>query len=85
MLCELCPELRKVAPGKLVSKEFELLTTIISTTESPISGIYSWDEFNYLGNESSDQLLVSRLEDQDMDDPITVSYTHLTLPTKRIV
>ena len=75
MLCELCPELRKVSPGKLVSKEFELLTTIISTTESPISGIYSWDEFNHLGNESSDQLLVSRLEDQDMDDPINVQYT----------
>lgn len=75
MLCELCPELRKVSPGKLVSKEFELLTTIISTTESPISGIYSWDEFNHLGNESSDQLLVSRLEDQDMDDPINIQYT----------
>ena len=57
------------------SKEFELLTTIISTTESPISGIYSWDEFNHLGNESSDQLLVSRLEDQDMDDPINIQYT----------
>ena len=75
MLCELCPELRKVSPGKLVSKEFELLTTIISSTESPISGIYSWDEFNHLGNESSDQLLVSRLEDQDMDDPINIQYT----------
>ena len=75
MLCELCPELRKVSPGKLVSKEFELLTTIISTTESPISGIYSWDEFNHLGNESSDQLLVSRLKDQDMDDPINIQYT----------
>ena len=66
---------RKVSPGKLVSKEFELLTTIISTTESPISGIYSWDEFNHLGNESSDQLLVSRLKDQDMDDPINIQYT----------
>ena len=75
MLCELCPELPNVSTGKLLSIEYEQLTTIISTTESSVSGIYSWAEFNDLSNESSDQDLDARLNGQDMDDPINIQYT----------
>ena len=75
MLCELCPELPNVSTGKLVSIEYEHLTTIISTTESSVSGIYSWAEFNDLSNDSSDQDLDARLNGQDMDDPINIQYT----------
>ena len=75
MLCELCPELPNVSTGKLLSIEYEQLTTIISTTESSISGIYSWAEFNDLSNDSSDQDLDARLDGQDMDDPINIQYT----------
>ena len=75
MLCELCPELPNVSPGKLVSNDYTHLTTIISTTESSISGIYSWSDFNDLSNDSSEQELDSRLNSQDMDDPINIQYT----------
>ena len=75
MLCELCPELPNVSTGKLLSIEYEQLTTIISTTESSASGIYSWAEFNDLSNDSSDQDLDARLNSQDMDDPINIQYT----------
>ena len=75
MLCELCPELPNVSTGKLLSIEYEQLTTIISTTESSVSGIYSWAEFNDLSNDSSDQDLDARLNSQDMDDPINIQYT----------
>ena len=75
MLCELCPELPNVSTGKLVSKEYEHLTTIISTTESSVSGIYNWADFNDLSNDSSDQDLDARLNSQDMDDPINIQYT----------
>ena len=75
MLCELCPELPNVSTGKLLSIEYEQLTTIISTTESSVSGIYSWAEFNDLSNDSSDQELDARLNGQDMDDPINIQYT----------
>ena len=75
MLCELCPELPNVSTGKLLSIEYEQLTTIISTTESSASGIYSWAEFNDLSNDSSDQDLDARLNGQDMDDPINIQYT----------
>ena len=75
MLCELCPELPNVSTGKLVSIEYEHLTTIISTTESSVSGIYNWADFNDLSNDSSDQDLDARLNGQDMDDPINIQYT----------
>ena len=75
MLCELCPELPNVSTGKLLSIEYEQLTTIISTTESSVSGIYSWAEFNDLSNDSSDQDFDARLHGQDMDDPINIQYT----------
>ena len=75
MLCELCPELPNVSAGKLVSIEYEHLTTIISTTESSVSGIYNWTDFNDLSNDSSDQDLDARLNSQDMDDPINIQYT----------
>ena len=75
MLCELCPELSNVSTGKLVSIEYEHLTTIISTTESSVSGIYNWTDFNDLSNDSSDQDLYARLNSQDMDDPINIQYT----------
>jgi len=75
MLCELCPELPNVSTGKLVSIEYEHLTTIISTTESSVSGIYNWADFNDLSNDSSDQDLDARLNSQDMDDPINIQYT----------
>ena len=75
MLCELCPELSNVSTGKLVSMEYEHLTTIISTTESSVSGIYNWTDFNDLSNDSSDQDLDARLNSQDMDDPINIQYT----------
>ena len=75
MLCELCPDLRNVKPGKLVSNDYEQLTTIISINESTVTGIYSWDDFNHLATESSDELLDARLSDQDMDDPINIQYT----------
>ena len=75
MLCELCPELRNVKPGQLVSNDYEQLTTIISITKSAVTGIYSWDDFNHLATESSDELLDARLSDQDMDDPINIQYT----------
>ena len=75
MLCELCPELPNVSTGKLVSIEYEHLTTIISTTESSVSGIYNWADFNDLSNDSSDQGLDARLNSQDMDDPINIQYT----------
>ena len=75
MLCELCPELPNVSTGKLVSIEYEYLTTIISTTESSVSGIYNWADFNDLSNDSSDQDLDARLNSQDMDDPINIQYT----------
>ncbi|MBE00397.1 MAG: AMP-binding protein [Gammaproteobacteria bacterium] len=75
MLCELCPELPNVSTGKLVSIEYEHLTTIISTTESSVSGIYNWTDFNDLSNDSSDQDLDARLNSQDMDDPINIQYT----------
>ena len=75
MLCELCPELPNVSTGKLLSTEYEQLKTIISTTESSVSGIYSWAEFNDLSNDSSDQDLDARLNGQDMDDPINIQYT----------
>tara|TARA_Y100000746_G_scaffold204835_1_gene191638 strand:- start:4581 stop:6275 length:1695 start_codon:yes stop_codon:yes gene_type:complete len=75
MLCELCPELSNVSTGKLVSIEYEHLTTIISTTESSVSGIYNWTDFNDLSNDSSDQDLDARLNSQDMDDPINIQYT----------
>ena len=75
MLCELCPELPNVSAGKLVSIEYEHLTTIISTTESSVSGIYNWADFNDLSNDSSDQDLDARLNSQDMDDPINIQYT----------
>ena len=75
MLCELCPELSNVSTGKLVSIEYEHLTTIISTTESSVSGIYNWTDFNDLSNNSSDHDLDARLNSQDMDDPINIQYT----------
>ena len=75
MLCELCPELPNVSTGKLLSIEYEQLTTIISTTESSVSGIYNWADFNDLSNDSSDQDLDARLNSQDMDDPINIQYT----------
>ena len=75
MLCELCPELPNVSTGKLVSIEYEHLTTIISTTESSVSGIYNWADFNDLSNDSSDQDLDARLNSQDMDEPINIQYT----------
>ena len=75
MLCELCPELLNVSAGKLKSKEYECLSTIISTTESSIKGIYSWADFNHLSKASSDQDLDLRLSSQDMDDPINIQYT----------
>ena len=75
MLCELCPELLNVSAGKLKSKEYECLTTIISTTESSIKGIYSWADFNHLSKASGDQDLDLRLSSQDMDDPINIQYT----------
>ena len=75
MLCELCPELPNVSTGKLVSIEYEHLTTIISTTESSVSGIYNLTDFNDLSNDSSDQDLDARLNSQDMDDPINIQYT----------
>ena len=75
MLCELCPELSNVSTGKLVSIEYEHLTTIISTTESSVSGIYNWTDFNDLSNDSGDQDLDARLNSQDMDDPINIQYT----------
>ena len=75
MLCELCPDLRNVKPGKLVSNDYEQLTTIISINESTVTGIYSWDDFNHLATESGNELLDARLNDQDMDDPINIQYT----------
>ena len=75
MLCELCPELPNVSTGKLLSIEYEQLKTIISTTESSVSGIYNWTDFNDLSNDSSDQDLDARLNSQDMDDPINIQYT----------
>lgn len=75
MLLELCPELNSANPGELEADKFPLLSTVISMTSAPQSGIYNWQEFISRGDELDDQLLHSRQADQDMDDAINIQYT----------
>ena len=75
MICDLCPEINDTDAGKLYSKEFRNLTTVISMTESSVRGIYNWSDFSDLAKNVSDSALENRQADQDMDDAINIQYT----------
>jgi len=75
MLQELCPDLASAQPGKLSSEKFPAIRTVISMTETPQSGIYDWQDFLSLGESISQELLVQRQQNQDMDDAINIQYT----------
>lgn len=75
MLLELCPDLGQDQPGKLSSEKFPALTTVVSMTSTPQSGIYNWQEFLSLSASVDDESLAARQQDQDMDDAINIQYT----------
>ncbi len=75
MLLELCPDLSQVEPGQLTSDKFSALTTVVSMTSAPQSGIYDWQEFLSLSASVDDDSLAACQRDQDMDDAINIQYT----------
>ncbi len=75
MIGELCPELGSSDVGNLTSDKFPNLNHIISMTTSRLSGIYNWEDFLTLANQSGDEDLAKRQFDQDMDDAINIQYT----------
>jgi len=75
MMIELCPELDNCDVGNLKSKEFEALNIVISMTSSKAKGIYDWDDLGQLAQNITDDELLSRQADLDMDEPINIQYT----------
>lgn len=75
MLVELCPELAATQPGQLKSEKFPELGTVVSMSSTEVEGIYDWQDFVALGESISDQELLQRQADQDMDDAINIQYT----------
>jgi len=75
MICEICPEIKNVSPGKLKSHKFKNLTTIISMTSSKVKGIFNWEDFLNLSKNIDDKKLQSRQEGLDSDDAINIQYT----------
>ena len=75
MIVELCPELASSQTGNLSSDKFPNLSHIISMTSSGLSGIYNWEDFLALADQSSDEDLADRQSSQDMDEPINIQYT----------
>lgn len=75
MLTEVCPELITAQAGALSSAEFPLLTTVVSNSESDLSGIHSWAEFCAAGDGVSSGALAACVAAQDIDDAINIQYT----------
>ncbi len=75
MIGELCPELASSDVGNLTSDKFPNLNHIISMTTSGLSGIYNWEDFLTLADQSGDEDLAKRQFNQDMDDAINIQYT----------
>ena len=65
------------------------MTTITRFAPSPTGTLHIGGVrtalFNYVYAKQNDGLFLIRIEDTDRERSTTVSYTHLTLPTKRIV
>jgi len=75
MTLSLCPELDHSAVGKLRSKAFPDLTTVISLSSSPCAGIFDWAELLSTASSVSAAQLLARQAELDMDDPINIQYT----------
>lgn len=58
---ELCPELKKCKPGKLVCKRLPDLKNVIMIGGNKYPGMFSWDEFMQLGEDVSDEELAMRV------------------------
>jgi len=75
LICELCPQLRSCEPGNLRSGKFADLTTVISMTESTLTGITNWQDFLDSAAQSTEAELAQRQAEQDFDDAINIQYT----------
>jgi fatty-acyl-CoA synthase len=72
---ELCPELKKCKPGKLVCKRLPDLKNVIMIGGNKYPGMFSWDEFMQLGEDVSDEELAMRVAEVDPDDTALMIYT----------
>src|SRR5689334_14338546 len=75
MLYDLAPELNQSEPGQLQAAKLPELTTVIRLGSEKKPGMYNWAELMALGQEISDEDLLSRQHEQEFDDPINIQYT----------
>lgn len=75
MLNELLPELELSAPGQLSSSQLPLLKGIISISDNPAAGMYSWQEVLKKASLITEQQLSDVSSQLQFDDPINIQYT----------
>lgn len=75
MLNELLPELAASSPGNLSSAQLPLLTGIISISDKPAPGMYSWQELLNKAKLVTPQQLSEISSQLQFDDPINIQYT----------
>lgn len=75
MICELCPELKTSQPGELESDTYKDLNIVISMTSTDVEGIYNWEDLNRQADNITDDELLARQADLDMDEAINIQYT----------
>lgn len=75
MLNELLPELAASSPGDLSSAQLPLLTGIISISDKPAPGMYSWQEVLNKAKLVTPQQLSEISSQLQFDDPINIQYT----------
>jgi len=75
MFYEVCPEARESDPGRLESWRFPHLKDIVFIGSKEYPGMFTRRAFAELGDELSDDALIERRAQLDVDDDINIQYT----------
>jgi len=75
VLDDVCPELKKSEPGKLVCRKLPMLKNVVFLGDRKLPGMFTWDELLALGRQVDDAALKARQDSLDPDDVINMQYT----------
>jgi fatty-acyl-CoA synthase len=75
MLDEICPEIRKCRQGRLSSRRFPLLKSLIFLGVEEAHDWLTWEELGSIGDPLPPETLAKRRETLTFDDSINIQYT----------
>ncbi len=75
LLCEVCPELDRSAPGRLSAAKLPDLRTVIAFGDQDVPGAYRWGDVLELSEKMPPGDLARRQRALQSDDPINIQYT----------